>query len=346
MRRLILTAPRELRWEEAPAPTLEADGDALVRPVAVAACDIDPVMVAGIGVEQYPVALGHECVGEVVEAGPAVREFAPGDLVAVPYQLSCGACEHCRRGFTTSCTATPHRATYGFGRQGGDFGGALADLLHVPHADAMLVALPAGVDAAAVASVGDNLSSAWEAVALGLERWPGAEVLVLGLDLPGAGASIGLYAAALAPALGASATRYLDADPARLELARRLGAEPVEGPPPRRAGSYPVVVDASGSVAGLQCAVRSTGPSGVCTSVSGAVHFGETPMPLRGMYDRYCTFHTGRASVRPAMPRVLELVAAGRLRPELVVTATASWDEAPDALLEPHTKLVVSRPRG
>jgi alcohol dehydrogenase len=46
---------------------------------------------------------------------------------------------------------------------------------------------------------------------------------------------------------------------------------------------------------------------------------------------------------RPVIPGILDLVAAGRLRPQLVTSATITWDDAPEALLEPATKLVFSR---
>jgi hypothetical protein len=46
---------------------------------------------------------------------------------------------------------------------------------------------------------------------------------------------------------------------------------------------------------------------------------------------------------RPVIPPILELVAVGRLRPQLMTSATATWDDAPEALLEPTTKLVISR---
>jgi len=46
---------------------------------------------------------------------------------------------------------------------------------------------------------------------------------------------------------------------------------------------------------------------------------------------------------RPAIPTLLELAAAGRIHPERVTSRLASWDEAPLALLEAETKLVVSR---
>jgi alcohol dehydrogenase len=345
MRELVAIGPRALEWREIDDPAIELPSDALVRPLAVAICDIDPMTISGVGGASFPVPLGHECAGEVIATGPEVAGFAPGDRVLVPWQISCGTCAYCERGLTTSCTGTPHRASYGFGDQGSDYGGALADLIRVPFADHMLVSLRDGVDPVAVAPLADNGATAYEAVLLGIEQWPGGEVLVVGLDLDGAGASIGLYAAALAPLCGASRTDYLDSDPERLALAERLGANAIEGPPPRRAGQYPVTIDASGSQRGLHCAIRSTAPSGVCTSISGAVHFGETSLPLRGMYDRYCSFHTGRASVRPLIPKLLDLTAGGGFQPELVISAVADWDDAADALLEPQAKLVIARER-
>ena len=46
---------------------------------------------------------------------------------------------------------------------------------------------------------------------------------------------------------------------------------------------------------------------------------------------------------RPAIPAILDLVAAGRLRPQLVTSATIAWDDAPDALLDLAIKLIVQR---
>jgi alcohol dehydrogenase len=61
------------------------------------------------------------------------------------------------------------------------------------------------------------------------------------------------------------------------------------------------------------------------------------------LYTRGVTLHIGRAMARPQIPAILDLVAAGRLRPQLITTATATWDQAPQALLEPATKLVMVR---
>ncbi len=99
-------------------------------------------------------------------------------------------------------------------------------------------------------------------------------------------------------------------------------------------------MDATGSEDGLRCAINSTAPDGICTSVS--VYLSDPALPLLAMYSRCCTFHTGRAHVRPAIPAVLDLVAAG-FDPSVVTSTVAPWDEAADALTDPPLKLVISR---
>jgi len=151
MRQLVFVEPGRLEWQEAPAPALLEETDALVRPVAVATCDLDAALMAGATPVSGPFAMGHEGVAEVVETGPAVVSVRTGQRVIVPFQLSCGACERCRRGLTGSCTVAGPGAMYGFEPFGGSWGGFLADLVRVPWADAMLLPLPEGVDPVAFA---------------------------------------------------------------------------------------------------------------------------------------------------------------------------------------------------
>ena len=55
------------------------------------------------------------------------------------------------------------------------------------------------------------------------------------------------------------------------------------------------------------------------------------------------SFHTGRVHSRAVLPEVLALLAERRFDPDLVTTERASWNEAPEALLQYTTKLVVER---
>jgi alcohol dehydrogenase len=76
---------------------------------------------------------------------------------------------------------------------GGDYGGFFSEELRIPFAGYALVPRPEGVNARAAASVGDNLSDAYGAVASALRNAPGADVLVIG----GSG-SVGVFAVAFA----------------------------------------------------------------------------------------------------------------------------------------------------
>jgi alcohol dehydrogenase len=337
VRRLILDGTARVRWEDAADPGRPGPDAAVVAPVAAATCDLDVAVLRGRFPLPGPYPFGHEAVADVVEVGERVTRVAPGDRVVVPFQISCGACAPCRRGRTGNCAAHPRMSTYGLGTMGGlEWGGLLADLVAVPHADAMLVALPAGLDPVAMASAGDNLPDAWRTVGPPLAADPGAEVLVVGGD---AGPnSIGLYAVGLAVHLGAGRVTYLDQDPARLAIAVALGGEVLDTAPPRKAGAFPITVDASGSPDGLRCALNSTAFDGTCTSPS--VYLEDPAVPMFSMYSRCCTLHTGRAHVRPAIPAVLDLIGGG-FDPSPVTSAVVPRADAAEALARPPLKLVV-----
>jgi threonine dehydrogenase-like Zn-dependent dehydrogenase len=343
VRQLTYIEPRKLEWIDVPEPGIEGPKQAIVQPLAVATCDLDLAIIRGLAPIPGPFAFGHEFVADVVEVGEEVRAFKTGDRVVVPFQITCGECDRCRRGLTANCTGVePRRAMYGLGTiSGKDWGGAMSDRVRVPFADSMLVALPEGIDPVAVASMSDNIPDAWRTVGPPLEADPGGSVLVVAGGAP----SIGLYAVALAKSMGASSVEYLDSSPGRLELAARLGATVVEGPPPRKRGRHPITVDASADPAGLACALRSTEPGGVCTSV-GIYYTAETPVPLLEMYTYGVTFVTGRVDARPAIPKILDLVLAGKFHPAEVTTSVVAWDSAASALLEPVNKLVMVRDGG
>ncbi|HEV2980065.1 MAG TPA: alcohol dehydrogenase catalytic domain-containing protein [Solirubrobacteraceae bacterium] len=340
----------EVQWREAPLPALQNAGEVLVRPIAVATCDLDAAIVRGQAPFVGPFAMGHEFVAEVTDVGDAVAGVRPGERYAVPFQICCGSCANCRAGLTDSCLSAAPLAMYGLGPVGGDWGGAFSDLVRVPFPDFMLVPIPEGVNPLTVASVSDNIPDAWRAVAPPLAGRPGADVLIVG----GEGAvSISLYACQIARVLGAARVDYVDHDAAHLQLAAALGANPIEadGPEqdgpysarfPRRLGPYPITVDASAHPDGLALAVRSTAPGGTCTAV-GIFYEQYTRMPLLEMYSTGVTFHHGRVPARAAMPAILQLIADGGLDPTPVTTRTATWSDAAEALAEAPVKLVVTR---
>jgi threonine dehydrogenase-like Zn-dependent dehydrogenase len=336
MRQLNFMEPGRLEWLEAAAPRLDGDGEAIVRPVAVATCDLDKILVRGLAPVEGPFPFGHEGVAEVLEVGDAVQGARPGDLVSVPFQVSCGDCATCRRGYTGNCERVERMSMYGL-PMGKNCGGFMSDAVRVPFADAMLVPVPEDIEPTSIASLSDNIPDGWRTVAPQLAERPGAPVLICA-----GGAAIALYATSIALALGAERVDFGGGSSYIRERAAELGANLLEVEFPKRFGQYPITVDASTDPEGLACAVRSTEPEGVCTSIG--IYFTETtPMPLLEMFTTGIRFHTGRAHARPAMEPLLDLVRSGAFKPELVTAETAGWEDAPEAIAGHRSKLVISR---
>jgi threonine dehydrogenase-like Zn-dependent dehydrogenase len=339
MRQLTCTEPGAIAWRDVPEPRLQADREALVRPLAVARCDIDLFLTSGFIPARGPFALGHECVAEIVALGDAVRGLQIGQRVVVAFQVSCGACRSCRAGHSGNCDEYPVLSDYGMQPLSGvEYGGMLSDLVRVPHAEAMLVPVPAALDSVALGSVSDNVLDGYRAVAPHLADLPGVDVLVVSHGLK----SIPLYAVQAAIALGAGRVDFASDDGESLELAERLGARPVRttfGKPERR---YPLVVEGGITPAGLGYAVRATEAEGTCQSMSFYAG-GEMPLPLGRMYTLGIRFVIGRAHSASLLPVLMPLIAQGRLRPQDVTTRVVDWEDAPVAYLEPAIKLVVRR---
>jgi threonine dehydrogenase-like Zn-dependent dehydrogenase len=336
IRQLTFVQPGHVEWRDAATPKIKLGVQAIVRPLVLGRCDLDVGFVRGIAPMKSGECIGHEMIGEVVDIGDAVCRIKIGQKVIVPSQISCGTCRNCRRGFTGRCQSVPFGAGYGMGRDG-DFGCAAADLVNVPFADAMLVPLPDGADPVAMIGVADMALDAWRAVAPQLAARPGASVLVMG----GLASVIGIYAAGIAKALGASHVDYVDDDDQRLAQAARYGVSVIKAPT-ELSLQYEIVVDAAGTQETLLQAIRATQPEGLVTSV--VIHLRPTtPMPLLEMYHKGITFCTGRANVRPAIEPLLSLCSHGHFKPDAIETKLYAFDEAPDAWLDDSVRTAACR---
>ncbi len=339
MRALTFLGPGKLEWREVDAPRLEEDHQALVRPIVAATCDLDTSLVRGQVPVEAPFAFGHEAVAEVLEVGDEVDRVRPGDIVSVPFQLSCGSCPQCAGGRTAHCGVLPPMSMYGLEPfSGKDWGGFLSDVVLVPFADHMLTALPGDLEPKVAASLSDNISDGWRTVAPPLAERPGADVLVV------AGAnSVSLFATAIALALGASEVHFIGGREREREIAKRLGAGVIDGPFPKRVGSYPITVCGTSNQEAIECAIRSTGPDGVCTNMG--IFFGgdAVPVPMFEMYMRGIHFCTGRVHARAVLPQALELIRDGRLDPGMMTSREIHWDQAAEGLADFDAKTVIVR---
>lgn len=376
MKQLTYICKRKLDWWDVPEPEIQAPTEALVRPFVASRCDGDHVFLfndltrlirLGVAVQhidpkilktfgnkpfQGPFPYGHECVAEVMQVGEGIHSFAVGDVVILPWSVSCGSCNTCGKGLTSLCETANENSLvsgYGFGSTMGPWGGMVSDLVRVPYADNMLIAVPDKMDPVSISAASDNIPDAWRTVGPPLEKFPGAPVLVMG----GSARSIGLYAAGIAVALGSTQVDYVDSDPERLRISESLGANPIEAPKKGQgykkgqlflSDRYPITVDASANRETLSYALRALAPGGVCTSVGFYFNM-KTPLPLWDMYATCATFITGASHPRHDMPKAMPLIESGVFKPQLITTLLADWSDAAEAFVTTTTKVVIHRER-
>ncbi len=337
MRSLTVSGPGDLAWTDVPDADLSGPASAVVRPLVVSTCDFDRLILTGRAPVPYPVRIGHEVVAEVLEVGDRVRTVRPGDEVIVPFQISCGRCAACRSGRTSSCAEVPWLSCYGLGPGAGDWGGAVADRLTVPYADAMLVPRPAGVSRELAAAAGCNITDAYRCVVPQLRDEPGAAVLVVTDGFQ----SIGLTCVALARALGAEQVDVFGLRPPASARAAALGARVLDSAADIEPRAYPITVDGSLDPDLLVATLRATAPGGTCT-ISAMYARPLTPVPLLDLFAACATVRTGQPHVRGLLADVLELLADGTVATDALIDGIVPWDQA-IAAFGAGGKQVVSR---
>lgn len=216
MRSVTVTGPGQISVETVSDPTLTGAADALVRVSSAAICGSDLHFYDG-DLPFFPVAVGHEVIGEVVEVGSDVRRFRAGDRVLVASVAGCGDCVGCVTGDPVTCVRGPKV----FGS--GELGGGQSELLAVPAADFQLLRIPDGVDDEAALLLTDNLGTGW-AGAQRADIPPGGTVVVLGLG------AVGQCAVRSALLQGAGQVLAYDPVAGRRDLAAKAGAVSVDGP--------------------------------------------------------------------------------------------------------------------
>ncbi|WP_213814674.1 formaldehyde dehydrogenase, glutathione-independent [Glaciihabitans sp. dw_435] len=200
---------------------------AILRTVATNICGSDQHMVRGRTTAPSDLVLGHEITGEVVEVGPGVEFIKVGDIVSVPFNISCGRCRNCKERKTGVClNVNPDRpgSAYGYVDMGGWVGGQ-AEYVLVPYADWNLLKFPDRDQALEkildLAMLSDIFPTGFHgAVTAGVGV--GSTVYVAGAG------PVGLAAATGAMLLGAAAVIVGDMNADRLAQARSFGAETID----------------------------------------------------------------------------------------------------------------------
>lgn len=187
--------------------------DAIVKPIAVSPCtsDIHTVWEGAIG-ERTDMILGHEAVGEVVEVGSLVRDFAPGDRVIVPAITPDWGSLEAQAGYSM------HSGGMLAGWKFSNFkDGVFAEYFHVNEADANLALLPDSLDPAAAVMLSDMVPTGFHGVELA-DVQLGDSVCVIGIG------PVGLMSVAAAVLRGAGRVFAVGSRPNCIEVAKGYGA--------------------------------------------------------------------------------------------------------------------------
>jgi threonine dehydrogenase-like Zn-dependent dehydrogenase len=279
----------------------------------------------GKGPEGYQgVIAGHEPCGQVCETGPGCKRFKKGDRVIVYHISGCGVCHDCRMGYMISCSS-PHRAAYGWQRDGGMAPYILAD-------EKDLVALPdelSYVDGAQVACGFGTVYEALEKIGISGDD----AVLVTGLG------PVGLAALMLCRAMGSKKLIGVEIKQDRIDLAKKLGiVDEVFSPGPdtvqkiraATGGRGPEkALDASGNADARALAVRATRQWGKVAFVGegGTVAFNPSPDML---HEQKTIIGSWVTSIW-RMEDLVERLVRWNIHPEALVTHRFPLEKADEA---------------
>jgi len=228
MKALTYHGRRDVRVDDVPDPTIEQPTDAIIRVTSSAICgsDLHLYEVLGPFLSRGDI-LGHEPMGIVEEVGASVTHIKPGDRVVIPFNISCGSCWMCERGFFAQCETTQNRESgkgaslFGYTELYGSIPGGQAEYLRVPQAHFGPIKIPEEHPDERFLFLSDILPTAWQAVNFA-ELPDDATLAVLGAG------PVGQFCARIGSHLGASRVIVVDSVPERLAMAGRHGIETLD----------------------------------------------------------------------------------------------------------------------
>jgi propanol-preferring alcohol dehydrogenase len=311
--------PLKIEEVEIPSP---GRGEVLVKVCACGVCHTD-LHYIDHGVPTFkkpPVILGHEASGTIEELGENTSRFEKGDRVLVPPVFTCGECEMCRTGRENVCSNMI--------MLGNNVNGAYAEYVVAPAKD--VIPMPEEIDLEEGSIISDAVSTPFHALLNRGKVKPGDKVVIFGCG------GLGINAIQIAKALGAF-TIGVDKVEKKLEYAKQFGADEVLTPSDDIAkkirkltgGGAHLAVDAVGSPAIMQTAFSALRTGG--------------KLLIMGFSHENVTFNAGRIMFREMevagtlgcppylYPRLLDLVAMGKIKVNELVTHKFPLDQINDA---------------
>ncbi|HEU4521954.1 MAG TPA: zinc-dependent alcohol dehydrogenase [Thermoanaerobaculia bacterium] len=361
MRAMTYRGPFRVRVEDKPDPEILHPNDAVVRVTRAAICGSDIHLYHGLAPDlRVGQTFGHEFIGIVEEVGSEVDNLKAGDKVLVPFNIYCGSCWFCSRGLFSNCHNTnPNTSVvsgvYGYGHMTGGYDGGQAEYVRVPYANVGPMIIPDDIADEDALLLTDALPTGYFAAQLG-DIKENDTVLILGAG------PIGIFAARSAWLMGAGRVIVVDHLDYRLDFVSRYGpAETINFTHLKDPIVYfkkitdyigaDVVIDAvgldasgsamqtllgkmmkmqAGSAVAFHWAVNAARKGGTVVAI-GVYGPPMNLVPLGSIMNKGLTIRANQCPVKRQLPRLIEHIRAGHIKPSEVFTHRFSLEEIPEA---------------
>ncbi|WP_106476774.1 zinc-dependent alcohol dehydrogenase [Phytohalomonas tamaricis] len=370
MKALCWHGKNDIRYDTVPDPEIEHGRDAIIKVSSCAICGSDmhlydhfiPTMEKGDVV-------GHEFMGEVMEVGAENKELKVGDRIVVPFTITCGECEQCRRGNFSVCERSNRNKSladkmfghagaglFGYSHLTGGYAGGQAEYVRVPFADKTHVKVPEGLTDEQVLFLGDIFPTGWQAAAQ-CDIQPTDTVAIWGAG------PVGQFCIRSAVLLGARQVICIDNVPERLSMAEAGGAitinfdsesvlerlqELTHGKGPEKCiDAVGLEAHATRSLDSVYDRVKQAvmlesdrahvlremiyvcRPAGVL-SIPGVYGGLVDKIPMGALMNKGLTVRTGQTHVKRWTDDLMNRIQEGQIDPSFVITHTVGLDQGPE----------------
>lgn len=353
--------PYRIRVSQKEEPEIEHPNDAIVRVTRSCICGSDLHLYHGLVPDtRVGTTFGHEFTGIVEAVGPSVQNLKPGDHVLVPFNIFCGTCYFCQKELYSNCHNTNPEATavgaiYGYSHTTGGYDGGQAEYVRVPMADIGPTVIPQDLHLDDAVLLTDALPTGYQAAEMG-DIDEGDTVVVFGAG------PVGIFAAKSAWLMGAGRVIVVDHLEYRLEFVSKFAqCETVNFKDVRDMASHlkkmtdglgpdvcidAVGCEAAGSFAQTLTGVRLKMQGGAATVLHWCINsvrkggnvsivgvYGPTfnAVPIGNAVNKGLTLRMNQASVKRHLPRLIQHIQAGRIRPRDLITHRFAIEDIPDA---------------
>lgn len=352
---------KDIQVKNVEDPALKKKDDIIVRITSTAICGSDLHIYQGAIPTYKDYVIGHEPMGIVEEVGSDVTKVKKGDRVILPFNVSCGDCFYCNNAMESQCDHSNDNlgvdsgGYVGFTQRYGNYPGGQAEFLHVPYGNFMPFVIPDSCELEddAVLFLSDIVPTAyWSVENAGVKK--GDTVVVLGCG------PVGLLTQKFAWMKGAKRVIAVDYISYRLAHAKKMNnVETINLDDYDEVAFYireitkggaDVVIDCvgmdgkktpleaigqkmkvqGGTLSPLRIAMDAVRKFGTIqiTGVYGAKY---NQFPLGHLFERNISLKMGQAPVIHLMPKLFDLITAGKFDPTDIITHKLPLEEASKA---------------